>query len=319
MLKKNVLDKHIKKEITRKDAGLLLQMHPNAVSRLKKRYVEHGVTALMPRKPGPKKGTKVHNRTSEEVEDIVVALALKKPHLGPVPLSEELLDDHRIEVDETTVWRILKRRKVRYTREYKRWKKEPLLYCLDKPGKEVQMDACYPYGRARDIVEFDAIDDCARYVYARIYEHEDAESAIAFVTHLVNRMPFRIERIRVDNRYGKRLKEFCEVLGIKLVVNDPYCPQQNGKIERFHRTVKREFYWCRCSFHDSKEVLQYKLNLWLDEYNTRRRHGGYGMNRMTPVQKLASTMLQSVAFNYPHNVTLSLQQYTFCLYLQIVV
>jgi len=103
----------------------------------------------MPRKPGPKKNNKPFNKTDEETEDIAASLAEKYPNLGPVPLSEKLFDEHGIKLDQSTVWRILKRKEVRYTKEYKRWKKQPKLYCLDSPGIEVQLDGCYPYGRAR--------------------------------------------------------------------------------------------------------------------------------------------------------------------------
>lgn len=311
MLKKTILDKYIHKDITRKDAGYILKIHPNAISRLKKRYLEHGIQALIPKKPGPKETTIIHNRTPKEIEDMIYALALKHRDFGPIALTDELFDKYSININQTTVWRILKRRKIRYTREYKRWKQDPKLYCLDKPGKELQMDGCYPYGRQRDIMEFDAIDDCSRLVYAKIYKHEDASSAIDFITHLIKNIPFRIESIRVDNRYGKRFTNFCETLNIKVIVNDPYTPQQNGKIERFHKTIKQEFYWKYCSFNDSKEELQYKLNLYIHHYNTKRRHGGYGMNRMTPKQKLVYTMLHSLPNKllYPQNVTLTMQQY----------
>jgi hypothetical protein len=47
------------------------------------------------------------------------------------------------------------------------------------------MDACFPFGRSRKIASFDAIDDCSRHVYARIYEREDDNSAIDFVKHLI--------------------------------------------------------------------------------------------------------------------------------------
>ena len=313
MFKKIILDKFIARDISRKEVASILQMHKNAVSRLKKRYIEEGIPALVPHKPGPKENTEPHNKTEKEVEDIVVALALKYSYLGPIPLSEELFEQYGIILESTTVWRILKRRGIRYTREYKRWKKEPKLYCLDKPGKELQMDGCYPYGRERDIVEFDAIDDCSRWIYAKIYEHEDADSAIDFVSHLVKRAPFRVERIKVDNRYGKRFRNFCEALGIAVTENDPYCPEQNGKIERFHKTLKREFYWKYCSYHDSKMTMQFKYNLWQHHYNTNRKHQGYGMNKLTPRQKIASTLLLSLTNIYPQKVTLTLQQYKTCL------
>ena len=311
-MKKQVLDKLITRELTRSQAANLMQMHPNAVSRLKKRYIEHGADILIPEKPGPK-GGESYNRTPEWIENVVVEFAIKRPSLGPLPLSEEISDKYRIDLDQATVWRILTRKKIRYTTEYKRWKKEkPKLYCLNTPGLELQMDACFPFGRSRKIASFDAIDDCSRHVYAKIYEREDDNSAIDFVKHLIKNVPFRVQRIRVDNRYGKRFKEYCESIGIEIIVNDPYTPKQNGKIERFHKTLKREFFWKYCSFHDDIELLQYKYNQWLDYYNTRRRHGGYGMNRMTPSQKIASTLFLSLNnINYPQNVTLTMQQYNY--------
>ena len=312
-MKKQVLDKLIARELTRDQAASLMQMHSNAVSRLKKRYIEHGVDVLMPKKPGPRNG-ETHNRTPDWIEDIVTQFAIKRPSLGPLPLSEEISDKYGIDLNQATVWRILTRKKTRYATEYKRWKKEkPKLYCLNTPGLELQMDACFPFGRSRKIASFDAIDDCSRYVYAKLYEREDDNSAIDFVKHLVSNAPFRIQRIRVDNRYGKRFKEYCESIGIEIIVNDPYTPKQNGKIERFHRTLKGEFFWKYCSFHDNTEFLQYKYNQWLNHYNTKRRHGGYGMNRMTPYQKIASTLFLSLNnINYPQNVTLTVQSYISC-------
>jgi transposase len=311
IMKKQLLDKLISHELTRTQVANLLQMHPNAVSRLKKRYIEFGVEALYPQKPGPKNGDHIHNKTPNFISNIIVELAKNNHNLSPVLLSEEVLDRYGISIHQSTVWRILKRKKIRYTAEYKRWIKEkPKLYCLNTPGLELQMDASFPFGRARKIASFDAIDDCSRRVYAKIYTREDDNNAIDFVKHLINNVPFRIQRIRVDNRYGIRFREYCRSIGIEVIVNDPYTPKQNGKIERYHKTMKREFFWKYTSFHDSIEVLQYKYSQWLNYYNTKRRHGGYGMNRMTPNQKIASTLFESLNnINYPQNVTLTMQQY----------
>ena len=313
-MKKQILDKLINRELTRTQAANLMQMHPNAVSRLKKKYIEFGTEALIPEKPGPKNGDHIHNKTPDLVSDVIVELAKNNPNLSPILISEELLDKYGISIHPTTVWRILKRKKIRYTTEYKRWvKKEPKLYCLDTPGLELQMDACHPFGRSRQIASFDAIDDCSRYVYGKICKREDDDSAIDFVNNLIKNVPFRIQRIRIDNRYGKRFREYCKSIGMEIIVNDPYSPKQNGKIERFHKTLKREFFWKYCSFHDSKEIMQYKYNQWLGYYNAKRRHGGYGMNRMTPNQKIASTLFESLNnINYPQNVTLTMQQYIYC-------
>ena len=311
-MKKRILDACINRQMKCIDGARFLQMHPKSFSRLKRRYLEHGEAVLMPKKPGPKKFSP-QNRTPRFIEQIVIGLAIKHPNLGPVPLTEELLERYGIILNQATVWRILKREKIRYGKEYRRWKEKPRFYCLDTPGLELQMDGSYPFGRSRKIVCFDAIDDCSRWVFARLYIMEDAASAIDFVKHLINNVPFRIQRIRVDNRYGKEFRKYCESIGIEVIENDPYEPKQNGKIERFHKTVKREFFWKYCSFHDEQELMQYKLNMWLNHYNTKRRHGGFGMNRLTPQQKIAKTLFLSLNnLNYPQKVTLTLQQYINC-------
>lgn len=314
-MKTVVLDQYLNRNISRREAASRLTMHPNAVSRLATRYHKDGRPALVPKKSGPKKFTP-KNRTPEDIVSVVTAVAIKHPELGPKPLADELNDHWDIQLEQTTVWRILKREKVRYTDSYRRWKDNPTLYCLDIPGEELQLDACYPYGRSRQVASFDAIDDCSRLVFGEAYVREDAASAIRFVTTIVARAPFRIQRLRVDNRYGKRFKEYCEtILGIEVIENDPYSPEQNGKIERFHRTLKHEFYWRNCSFTDSLETINYKYRLWLHHYNYNRRHSGYGMNRLTPAQKIAVTLLQSTAntlIAYPQKVTGTLQQYISC-------
>ena len=311
MLKKNIIDRCLARNMLCKDGAKLLVMHSKAFSRLKSKYIKYGIPALVGKKPGPKEGKTAFNRTSEDVEDIVVALALRYPYYGPVPLADELEKQTGIILNSATVWRVLKRTKTRYVRDYKRWKQEPKLYCLETPGIELQMDACYPYGRDRKIAVFDAIDDCSRFVYGQIYSTENDCNAIDFVKNLINRTPFKIQRIRVDNRCGKQFLSFCEYIGIDVIRNDPYTPQQNGKIERFHKTLKRELFWRHCSFQDSNEILQYKLSQYLKHYNYQRKHSGYGMNRLTPAQKIALVTLNnySLSLIYPQKVTLTVQQY----------
>jgi transposase len=307
-MKKKILDKCIKKEMKCKEGAKLFKMHPKAFSRLKRRYIEEGKEALIPKKPVPKKFTPV-NRTPKKVSDIVVIVAEDNMDLGPVPLADRLEEKFKIKIHPTTVWRILKREKVRYTTTYRRWKETAKQYCLDEPGEEVQLDGCYPFGRSRKVVSFDVIDDCSKWTYGKIYDRENCENAIDFVNNLVRKIPFRIQKIRVDNRYGHKLREHCERLGIEVIENDPYTPEQNGKVERFHRTLKRKFFWKYCSFNDSKEVLEYKYSQWQNYYNYKRRHGGYKMERMTPREKIAKTMLLNISNQKPEKVTLTLQQY----------
>ena len=179
------------------------------------------------------------------------------------------------------------------------------------------MDGCYPYGRARKLVSFDAIDDCSRFGFGRYYEHEDTNSAIDFITRVIRKAPFRIQRVRVDNRYGKRFRKYCENdLGLEVIENDPYEATQNGKVERYHGTMKKLFFFRSCSFTDDIETLNYKYSLWLNWYNYERSHTGYKMNKMSPAQKIASCYLMLLANRLLENkkVTGTLQQNKHCLF-----
>jgi len=313
-MKKQLIERCLKRKMLWKDAATILQMHAKALSRLKRNYLKYGDAALLGRKPGPKSYSPPANKTDEGIEDIVVSLALGYPNEGTQPLADRLADEYRIILDQSTLWRILKRRKVRYGRNYQRWKDDPKLYCLETPGEELQMDACYPYGKARQICSFDAIDDCTRYIDGKCYDRETADNAMKFVDRLVRSTPFKIQRIRVDNRYGRGFKDYCrKTYGIEVMANEPYSPQQNGKIERFHKTLKREFFYRYCSFTDSLETLNYKYARWLPHYNYYRRHRGLGMKGLTPAQKLTITMFQGTVNTLiinPQKVTGTLQQYT---------
>jgi hypothetical protein len=78
-----------------------------------------------------------------------------------------------IKIDQSTIYRILKRKNIRYyddySREKRKRKKDIKLYVLDNPGREVQLDTSFPYGRRRKLVIYSAIDDCTRKVYSKAY------------------------------------------------------------------------------------------------------------------------------------------------------
>lgn len=312
-MKKQLIERCLKRQMLWKDAAAILQMHAKALSRLKRNYLKYGDAALLGRKPGPKSYSPPVNKTDEGIEDIVASLAIAHPNEGPQPLADRLADTYAVSLHQSTVYRILRRRKIRYGQNYRRWKDNPQLYCLDAPGEELQLDACYPYGRFRKICSFDAIDDCTRFTDGKCYDRETAENAKLFVDRLVKAVPFRIQRLRVDNRYGRGFREYCRTAyGIEVIENEPYSPEQNGKIERFHKTLKREFFYRYCSFTDSLELINYKYALWLKHYNYCRRHRGLGMNGLTPAQKLSSMIFKETVNTLilnPQKVTGTLQYY----------
>jgi len=308
-MKVEILDSCLDKKLRCKDGAKLLHMHPKSFFRLKRRYLEGGEATLVTKPSGPKNGFIAGNRTPEWLEKLVCKLAWDHTSASPVELSDLLYDSYLIRLHQATIFRILRRNRIRYCREYVKSKREKTqLYCLETPGEEIQLDACYPFGRGRQICCFDAIDDCSRYVLGKMYTRETAENAIDFIKYLIERAPFPMKRIRIDNRSKNQIKAFCKTVGIEVIVNNAYTPEQNGKIERFHRTIKHKFFY-GCGYYDDINLIDYKLQLWLAFYNERRRHGGYGMNRLTPIQKIASSLFNSLYIMPPKKVTLTMQSY----------
>ena len=67
-----------------------------------------------------------------------------------------------------------------------------------------------------------------------------------------------------------------------------YSPQTNGICERFHRTVKEEFYEIalRKRVYSKLEDLQADLDAWVDRYNHERTHQGKMGCGRTPIETL---------------------------------
>lgn len=75
----------------------------------------------------------------------------------------------------------------------------------------------------------------------------------------------------------------CQKLNIEHYLTDPGKPQQNGKVERSHRT-DQEFFYDRIIFK-TEEELKYKLKLWNMYYNDLEHCGlnGKSPNEMLPL------------------------------------
>ena len=55
-MRKETIKQCLEKKLKWKQGAEILGMHPKALSRLKRRYLEYGVVVLEGLKPGPKKG-----------------------------------------------------------------------------------------------------------------------------------------------------------------------------------------------------------------------------------------------------------------------
>lgn len=303
-LLKEILEK--KRKV--KEVAEILDVKRETVSRWLAKYRFEGLDGICPRKPGPKIGSLAVNRTSAELENLVCEYAEKNNYKGPQAIGDLLEEHYGLKLEQTTIYRILKRRKVRYGLGYKNLKRKRIAYCLNEPGEEVQMDVTFPFGRARAARVFDAVDDCSRLVYGRVFDGYSQKESIEFVDRLILAMPFTIKAIRTDcgGEFGKAFSEHLSKLGIEHRKNPPYTPQHNGKIERYHRTFKENeaYSW---PFESSLDELNYRLQLWLHRYNFKRKHSGLHMYRLTPAQKLLHASFYKPLQPHLINVTGTLQ------------
>ena len=288
-LKVNKLKSIITKEKTVVTAAKELAVSRQSIHKWLQRYKRYGIEGLLTQRK--KKGGIAQNRTSPEVEQLVINVAHEYFTDGVETLHDRLEYEYNLTLHPTTIYRILKRNEVRYTDNYTRtkmrWKKQ--LYAHTLPGHELQMDTKYPYGYKQGKVIYTIIDDATRWVFAWSYEACNAVNTLDFLEKVIKRSPFLIERIRTDQ--GKEfianvVLEFLKQNHILHRKNTPYCPEENGKIERFHKTLNEKA--LRYGFHhsDSLDAMQYRLNLFLHYYNYQKKHRGLGMDGLTPMEKL---------------------------------
>jgi hypothetical protein len=311
-MKKVLIEKVLKKEIKVKDASEVLGISRQMFHRIKKEYLKYGEGSLKPKKPGPKSWFSPRNKISIREERIICELALEYENEGPIPLSLRLLNEHRIERNPSTVYRVLLRNKIRYIFGHKGKRKKPILYVKDYPGEELQMDCKFPYGRSRKISSIDAIDDSSRTAFGNLYEsYTDKEWIDCFKNHILPNAKFTIRAVRVDGGPGREFKDYLSSLGITLIRNDPYSPEKNGKIERFHRTLDEEFFIPYTTYWMELEEMNYLFKQYLYYYNNQRHHQGLGMNNLTPLEKLQKHFLEKTAeeVRLGLDVNLTMKQY----------
>ena len=82
---------------------------------------------------------------------------------------------------------------------------------------------------------------------------------------------------------ARDFKEFIRIAGMTHVRTSPYHPQSNGKLERWHRSLKSEC--IRPGTPPSQEDAERLIQQYVDHYNNVRLHSAIGY--VTPMDMLA--------------------------------
>lgn len=287
--RKRIIKSVIQKQLSIKSAANLLGITRQGVWKIIKRVNKGGMTSLtlLGHKRGPRIGSKVWNRTSEEKEKKVEDLWCSYD-VGVDTLTWMVEDLAFIKLSRSTVYRILLRRQLLIKTNKPKGRKDYHYYSKGFPGEEVQLDTTEPFGKGKGIM-ITAIDDCTRWAAADLYHQNTSLNAGLFVEKLYWQLPFPVKSIRVDNgsEFQKDFIKTCQRLGINIIRNPPHSPTKNGKVERMHQTVETECFW-RLEVNQVKDETEtkYWLNRYLAYYNHKRRHSGFAMHLQTPLMKL---------------------------------
>jgi transposase InsO family protein len=135
-----------------------------------------------------------------------------------------------------------------------------------------------------------AVDDHSRLAYAEILTNEQGTTCAAFLLRagqFFANHGITISQVISDNAKNyTRSRDFQAAiaeLGATHLTIRAHCPWQNGKVERFNRTVQTEWAYHQV-FHTNDERAA-ALAPWLDFYNNRRRHSAIG--GQPPISRLS--------------------------------
>lgn len=144
------------------------------------------------------------------------------------------------------------------------------------------------------------VDTYGSYAFGFLHTSKVPEAAVAVLHNDV--LPFYVERaIPVAAVLTDNGREFCgtdahpyelylalaDIEHRRTKVKHPYT---NGFVERFHRTVKEEFFEValRETFYEAVDALQADLDRWLTHYNTERPHLGYRNRGKRPIDTITA-------------------------------
>jgi transposase InsO family protein len=227
-------------------------------------------------------------------EQARVILARRRTGWGPRLIAGEVGQAH------STVWKVLHRhglsRPERATREPARRYEWPcpgdLLHIdtkryarFERPGHALtgvrdrtsaEKDAHWGYQYAHVIV-----DDHSRLAYVELHDDEKAATVTAFTHRALEWFAthgIQARRLISDGAWtytkNASLRQLLDQRGVRHLITRPYRPQTNGKVERFHQTMARE--WGYGMLYRTHRHRHRALRYWLRHYNERRPHSALG-------------------------------------------
>jgi putative transposase len=250
------------------------------------RYLARGAVALHDGQPAPRR---VWNKLPDTVAAAVIDLALKEPEWSPRELATAFVDQQQYFVSEASVYRLLKARGLITSPAF------ILLKAADhfaQPTTAVNQlwQTDFTYLRVIGWGWFylsTVLDDFSRYILAwklcTSMTATDVTETLRLALHAAGLYQATVRqrpRLLSDNGpsyLSAQLTAWLNEHGMTHTRGQPYHPMTQGKIERYHRSLKNRIL---LEHYYLPGQLEARLAEFVDFYNNRRYHESLG--NLTP-------------------------------------
>jgi putative transposase len=225
------------------------------------------------------------NKIRPEEETRILAEARASPELSCRQLALTITDSNGAYLSESTVYRILKREGLikpaeiigfKASKEYRRKTKRPNeLWASDCCHLRV-IDWGWYYLET-------VMDDFSRFILSWDLKIDmtggSLEDVVQQAVDLTGMTDVPLEDRTVllsDNGAGyisQQFNQYLHLVGIRHITASPFHPQTNGKIERYHRSIKGEINQVP---YEMPSELKEAIRAFIEYYNYRRYHEGLG-------------------------------------------
>jgi len=244
-----------------------------------KHYLEGGFDGLKPKSPNRKS---FWNKIPEKEKKKVIEIALEKEDLSPRELAYHITDKKGWFISESSVYRILKERGLITSPKW-------ILMAASDEFKDKTSHIHQQW--QTDFTYFKIIgwgwyylatimDDYSRYIIhwelCSNMESDDAMRVVEQALQITGLTEKNRPRLLSDNGscyVSNAFKEFIHEQKMRHVQGAPYHPQTQGKIERYHRTMKNVVKLENYYYPDD---LRNRLEEFVNFYNNHRYHESLG-------------------------------------------